>query len=492
MEGKRIRTLTGALDGATVRGTADVGVSGICCDSRRARPGYLFVALEGTRRSGCEYAEDAVRRGAAAVVAERELRLPPAVCRIRVPDARAALAVLSAEFYGHPSRSLTTIGITGTNGKTTTAYAVCDVLETAGWTPGMIGTVEYRIGTRTIPASRTTPDAPALQSMLAQMRDGGCRAAILEVSSHALDQERTRGIAFDACIFTNLSRDHLDYHGSLEAYFEAKIKLFEHLATEGKAGALAVINRDDDWGRRLLDRMSGRISCLGYGMQEGADVRAEEVFCGVEGCRFRMRTPWGNTAVRSRLPGRFNVYNLLAAGTVCAHLGVPIDQLVKGMDELSQVPGRLERIPNHRGFQVFVDYAHTDAALAGALRTLRELGGRRVLLVFGCGGDRDRGKRPAMGEVAARLADLTVLTSDNPRSEKPLEIIEDIRRGFGSGGNAVVVEDRREAIREALRRATEGDVILVAGKGHERFQEFANTTVPFDDRRVVAELLEEL
>jgi UDP-N-acetylmuramoyl-L-alanyl-D-glutamate--2,6-diaminopimelate ligase len=352
-----------------------------------------------------------------------------------------------------------------------------------------VSTVEYEIGPRSIPAGQTTPDAPALQSMLAKMVEAGCRSAVMEVSSHALVQKRTAGIDYDVAVFTNLTHDHLDYHRTMEEYFEAKALLFRGLGMADK-DATAVINVDDPWGQRLLALSDVTATMLSYGVDADADVTATDVALTPEGSRFRVRTPWGEAALALRLLGRFNVSNALAALAACGSLGVPLDRIVPVLSEIALVRGRLEEVDTGKGFQVFVDYAHTDDALEHVLKTLREITRGRLIVVFGCGGNRDKTKRAAMGRAASRFADHSIITSDNPRNEEPAAIISDIRQGFNGSAECGVIEDRRQAIAWALHLAREGDVVLVAGKGHEAFQEFANKTVPFDDRQVVREMVD--
>jgi UDP-N-acetylmuramoyl-L-alanyl-D-glutamate--2,6-diaminopimelate ligase len=378
-------------------------------------------------------------------------------------------------------------GVTGTNGKTTVAYMLRDILHAAHGETGLIGTVEYRIGPRTIPASRTTPDAVSLQSILAQMVRAGCRSCVMEVSSHAIVQRRVLGVDYDTVIFTNLTRDHLDYHGSMEGYFQAKAALF--MQPPGpKAARTAVVNIDDPSGRRIV-AMQPPGDLLTFGVSEDADVRAEGITFTDEGTRFEVRTPWGGATLGTRLMGRFNVSNILAAMAAGGAMGADVGAMAGVLSGMGSVRGRLELVWNRDDIRVFVDYAHTDDALRNVLTTLRELTSRRLLVVFGCGGDRDPTKRPEMGRAADELADFTVLTSDNPRTEDPAAIVEAIRAGFAQADRYEVVLDREAAIRRALDRACPGDVVLVAGKGHETFQEFENRTLPFDDREVVRRVM---
>lgn len=491
----RLESLVSQIEPLKVSGVLARDIAGIACDSRQVRPGFLFVAVPGARQDGRAFIDDAIERGAVAVVTEcapggrnGAQSSHPAVCLIKVADARRALALLAAAFHNRPSDRLTAVGITGTNGKTTIAYFVRDILRADGRKPGLLGTVEYEIGARKIPASRTTPDAPALQSMLAEMVAIGCRSVVMEVSSHALDQKRTDGVDYDAAVFSNLTRDHLDYHGTVDKYFEAKVRLFRELGSR-KKGAAAVVNADDPRAPQIQACVPAGCRTLTYGMHRPADLAVETLTLNHEGSRFRARTPWGVAEIRLPLIGRHNVSNALAAVATAGALGVGLDGMVRALANPTPPPGRLEPVPTGRGFQVFVDYAHTDDALQHVLESLREIARGRLIAVFGCGGDRDRTKRPAMGAVAARLADHTVLTSDNPRTEDPLAILAQIREGFGAGASVEVEPDRAQAIRRALAMAQPGDIVLVAGKGHETFQDFGNRTIPFEDRAVVRSCL---
>jgi UDP-N-acetylmuramoyl-L-alanyl-D-glutamate--2,6-diaminopimelate ligase len=477
------------LDGATIRGTVDCAVTGLAYDSRRVRPGYVFVALAGQVVDGHEFVEDAINRGAVAVVAERDVRFRREIALIRVADSRRALAHLAARFYQEPSRRLTTIGVTGTNGKTSTTFMVRSLLGSIGPAPGLIGTVQYIIGERLLPASRTTPESLDLQEMFAQLLQAGVPSVVFEVSSHALSQHRVDDVCFDVGVFTNLTRDHLDYHHTMDAYFDAKQELFRMLGRQGKKAA-AVINADDPRSSRLRDVIDPSVKVVTYGLKPGADIRAEDIQLSSEGSRFRLVTPWGAGEARLSLLGRFNVSNALAAAGVAGVLGMPFDRMIAGLAHMPQVPGRLELVSGEKtGYRVFVDYAHTDDALTNALQTLREITSGRLLVIFGCGGNRDRSKRPLMGAVASQLADVSILTSDNPRKENPQTIIEEIRAGFEPGSRVEVVEDRAQAIARGFELARPGDSVLIAGKGHESSQEFENTRVPFDDRQMARELL---
>jgi len=479
----RIEAILQVIQSVTVRGDRMQDVTDIAYDSRRVRPGGLFVALPGARRNGIEFVDDAIRRGAVAIVSEERLPRRGSVTHIQVEDARRALAEIACAFYNQPSARLRMIGITGTNGKTTTAYMARAILRAAGHRPGMIGTVVYEMGDRCIPAGRTTPEATDVQAMLDQMLRNGCDSAVMEVSSHALDQKRVWGIDFDVGVFTNLTRDHLDYHGSLERYFAAKSLLFQGLGQMEKRAA-AVINLDDAWGQQLANVGGGWSAGYTFGFHPAADIRAEDAEFDRDGAAFRLRTPWGTADARLRTLGRFNVQNALAAVGACGALGVPLADMVRALAGFTAAPGRLEPVPNARGIRLYVDYAHTDDALNNVLCMLREQCGGRLIVVFGCGGDRDRGKRPLMGAAAARWADLVILTSDNPRSEDPRQIIDEIAAGVPAGASYERIEDRETAIARAIEVARPGDIVLIAGKGHENYQEFDRTVLPFDDREV--------
>ncbi len=479
--------LAALLPGAQLSGDPALPVTAVVHDSRQAGAGSLFVAIRGLVVDGNRYVEAARKKGAAAVASEEPAL--PGVPWIRVPDAREALAVLSAAVLGHPARSLDLVGVTGTNGKTTTAYLIDAALREAGEKPGLIGTVEYRVGNRLVEAARTTPESSDLQALFRQMVDSGCRRVVMEVSSHSLVLKRVHGCAFKVAVFTNLTRDHLDFHGDMETYFAAKRILFDTLLRED---GHAVINRDDDHADELIRASRGRVWT--YSLNAPADVAVEEVTLSLEGTRVRALTPVGPVEITTPLVGRFNVQNVLAALTAGLALGLPEDVLRRGLGSLKGVRGRLERVVAGQDFTVLVDYAHTDDALKNVLETVRELRPRRLITVFGCGGDRDRTKRPLMGAVASRLSDVVVLTSDNPRSEPPEAILEEIRRGIPASrsGDTYVIPDRRDAIAKALEMGREGVVVVIAGKGHETYQVLRDRTVPFDDRQVARDILHRL
>jgi len=467
----------------------DLPCTGVAYDSRTVARGSVFVALPGQKADGALFAPQAIAAGAAAVVAER-----PAPTDIRAPwivvaNARLALAHLAAEFFGHPSRRMKVVGITGTNGKTTTSYLMQSIFEAAGVRCGLMGTVTYRIGDREVAATRTTPEAPEVQAFMREMVDAGCGACVMEVSSHALAMHRVDGIRFAAGVFTNLTRDHLDFHQDMESYFGAKRRLFEILPD----AAPAVVNVDDPRGATLVDVARHPVT---YAVNRDADVTPGPLTVGLGGLTFDARTPQGVAHVQSTLVGKPNVYNILAAAGTTAALDVPITAIEQGLRSLAGVPGRFEVVSSDADdITVIVDYAHTDDALRNLLETARPLAARRVITVFGAGGDRDKTKRPLMGMVAARLSDLVIITSDNPRSEDPMRIIDEVKLGAepeSRQGKAEIltIVDRREAIRQAVGVASPEDIVLVVGKGHEKYQEIGGRVTPFDDVAVAREALE--
>src|SRR5437660_5212013 len=485
----QLKVLTRAIAPRRVIGSLDREVESIAYDSRRVQGNTLFVAIRGEKSDGHQFVDQAIEQGASVIVADREISLPRATCLV-VDDSRSALADLSAAFYGMPARRLKLAAVTGTNGKTTTTFLIKHICEKAGLRCGLIGTVRYEIGERVLPAARTTPESVDLQELLAQIANAGCRAAAMEVSSHALAQERTRGIELDVAVFTNLTQDHLDYHGTMENYFEAKAKLFKQLQLQGKKKKpLAIINIDDRYGRRLLEKIDKKVSVVTFGMGALADFRASNYRMEFGGTSYQLDARGKSYLIRVPLIGRFNVANSLAALAAANALGVGLREAVISLAKSPQVPGRLEMVPAKRQFQVFVDYAHTPDALLNVLKTLRELGPRRLIVVFGCGGNRDREKRPLMGQVVDQNADYAVITSDNPRKEDPDKIIAEIEKGF-RGNHFEKITDRASAISRAIEIAQPRDIVLIAGKGHENYQEFSDHTVPFEDIQVARRALE--
>ena len=487
----QLKVLARALAPHRLIGALDREVESIAYDSRRVQNNTLFVAIRGEKSDGHQFVDQAIEQGASVIVAEREIASPRATCLV-VDDSRLALADLSAAFYGWPARKLKMAAVTGTNGKTTTTFLIKHICEKAGVRCGLLGTVQYEIGDRILPAIRTTPEALDIQELLAQIVSAGGRAAAMEVSSHALAQERTRGIEWDVAVFTNLTQDHLDFHGTMENYFDAKAKLFLQLASQSKKKrAIAVINSDDRYGQKLVDRIGGKIPVVTYGLGLHADFRASNYRTEFAGTSYQLDARGRSYLVRVPLIGRFNVANSMAALAAATALGVNLREGILSLARAPQVPGRLELVPARRQFQIFVDYAHTDDALRNVLKTLRELKPRKLIVVFGCGGDRDRKKRPLMARVADELADHAIITSDNPRKENPDAIINEVEKGFRST-HYEKIADRTKAIRRAAAMAEPRDLVLIAGKGHEKYQEFADHTIPFDDIQVARRALDDL
>jgi len=459
-------------------------VCGLSMHSREIRAGWVFIAIAGTHQDGAAFVEDAIRRGAVAVIASRMVPVPPEIGVLVVPDARRAAAQAAHAFFGAPSAALQMVGITGTNGKTTTATFLKQVLTAHGTPTGMLGTIAYEIGDRSIAATRTTPDAITLQHLLQGMVKAGCRAAVLEVSSHALVQQRTGCIDFAAAAFTNLTQDHLDYHGTMEAYYEAKAGLLRGLA----AGRYGVVDTDDAWGARLA---AEPLACgiLRTGLQSAADVRGEILSASLEGTHVMVHSPWGDHAVMLQLPGEHNVRNALTCFALAGALGVPAEHIAVALGHVRSVRGRLQRVPSPAPFRVFVDYAHTDDALRHVLQELRRHTAGRLRVVFGCGGNRDTAKRVLMGQAVHAYADVAYITSDNPRHESPAAILAAIRSAFPADAGVRMELDRRAAIQLALTEAQPGDTVILAGKGHETYQEVEGRMLPFDDVAVASGIL---
>jgi len=492
--------ITQALD-AKVSGSVEIEITAVSCDSRNIeldpRPftGSLFVAIPGEHVDGHSFVPRAVSAGAIAVLAEKETPSIDAV-QVIVPDVREAISKASDIFYGQPSKSLVTIGVTGTNGKTTTTYILESILRKAGHNPGVIGTVNYRYDGKTLPAPHTTPQAPELHKILREMNDAGVTHCVMEVSSHALEQKRAADCRFRAGVFTNLTHDHLDYHKTMDEYFRCKSILFEMLSSSGGA---SVINIDDPWGRKLSDRFK---SSMTFSLKGGASIYPKSASLLEGRTEAVISTPGGDMAISTHLVGEYNLQNILGAIGVALSLGIGIEAIAKGIASLERVPGRLEKIESVGidVFRAYVDYAHTGDALERALMALKPVTSGKLITVFGCGGNRDRGKRPRMGEIAARLSDLTIVTSDNPRDEDPIEIIKEIEAGIKgvkkftpderpSEKGYMVVPDRGEAISKAVSLAAKGDTLLVAGKGHEDYQIIKGVKRHFDDFEVLSGLM---
>lgn len=476
----RLRELLEGMEVISQTISPDTEITHVCVDSRATQKGSLFVAVPGNRCDGGHYARQAVDRGAVCVVCQSEL--PPDLPWVKVRDARLALSQLACRWYGHPSRQLTMLGVTGTNGKTTVTYLLRHILQRTGMKTGLIGTVQNIVGEQTLPAQRTTPDALQIQQLLSAMTKNGCSHAVMEVSSHALDQHRAEGIDFAVGIFTNLTEDHLDYHGTMGCYCDAKAKLFQ-------MSRMGVCNADDPWTERLLAGAS--CPSVYYGIHNPAEVWAEDIFLHSRSVDFTVCTARTRTPVHLGVPGRFSVYNALGAIAACGELGIPPEECAAALATFPGVAGRMEVVPTPgKPYTLLIDYAHTPDALENVLKTVRGFAQNRVIAVFGCGGDREREKRPLMGHIAGKLADLTIITSDNPRTEEPMAIIRDILPGIAGAEDKYIVEpDRRGAIALAMGRAVAGDVIVLCGKGHETYQEIGDKTIPMDEREIVRSLL---
>jgi UDP-N-acetylmuramoyl-L-alanyl-D-glutamate--2,6-diaminopimelate ligase len=484
----RLMELLSVLPEADVQRTSDPEIARIRYDSRKVGPGDLFVALRGEKQDGFEHAGDAIARGAAAIVSERPVPadLDRRVAWVRVANPRRALGLLASQRAGNPAEKLVLAGVTGTNGKTTTTMLLEALLARRHGSSGFLGTVAYRTGRRELAAARTTPEAPEIQELLAEMVREGTPAAAVEVSSHALSLERVAGCRFDVAVFTNLTRDHLDFHGDMESYYEAKKRLFGMR----KESAAAVVNLDDEAGRRLASDVAPPVVTFSAAGREDAAVRAASTRCDLSGTSLEIAHAGRSFSVASALLGRFNVENLLAAAAAGIALGMKGSDIAAALAAVRRVPGRLEPVEAGQRFPVLVDYAHTEDALIRLLTAVRELTDKKIVLVFGCGGDRDTGKRVPMGRAAGRLADIAIATSDNPRSEDPEAILAEIEKGLIESGatKSLKIADRREAIRAAIGLANPGVVVVIAGKGHETTQVIGDRVLPFDDRLVAAEL----
>ncbi|MGH2349953.1 MAG: UDP-N-acetylmuramoyl-L-alanyl-D-glutamate--2,6-diaminopimelate ligase [bacterium] len=486
MKGPSLSDLLTDVTPRRIDGPAAVAITGITADSRTVVPGMVFVAISGFTVDGHDFVPEALARGARAAVVQKPVAGAAQITVVTVPDTRVALAQMSAAFYGHPSEELQLIGVTGTNGKGTTAALIQAMLAHAGIKTGLIGTLGAKIGEREIDLGRTTPEAPQLQALLREMVDAGMSHAVMEVASHGLALHRVDGCRFRAAVFTNLTQDHLDFHGSMEEYRRAKQRLFEMVDADGAA----IVNADDAAAGSMIQATRARVTT--YGIARAADIRAEDVRLATDGTSFTVRATSGLALVRSRLRGKFNVSNALAAVATATTQGVDLEVAAAALADFPGVPGRFEAVDEGQPFAVIVDYAHTPDSLTNVLRTAREFARGRVIVVFGAGGDRDRTKRPIMGRIAEEIADVAIVTSDNPRSEEPAAIIEEIMdgvRGSGFGARAQVDPDRRKAIHTAIGLAGPGDVVVIAGKGHEPYQEIQGVKHSFDDRTVAREAI---
>jgi len=481
-----LRAVASTLGCATPDRAGDIEIADLAYDSRTVQPGSLFFCVPGAREDGHAHAVQAVQAGAAALVVERRLSLPDRpVPQLIVESSREAMGVLAAPFFGHPSRTVAVAGVTGTNGKTTTTYMLESIFRATGEEAGLIGTVETRVAGRSEPAARTTPEAVDVQRLLARMAAAGVTRCAMEVTSIGIESGRTAGIAFDVAVFTNLTHDHLDHHGTMDAYYAAKARLFTSPGPRA-----AVINTDDPYGRRLVGELP--YTPLRFAVAAEADVLAADLVLDRRISRFRAVGCGLDLPLTIRIPGLFNVSNALAAAAAAVKMGIAPEAISGGLEALDAVPGRFEPVDEGQDFLVVVDYAHTPDAVANVLAAARELTDGRVIAVFGCGGDRDRAKRPEMGRAAARLADVVFATSDNPRSEEPGAILQEIEQGLAGAPPPEgyrIIADRAEAIAEAIEAARTGDVVVIAGKGHETGQDVGGTVLPFDDRLVAADIL---
>ena len=486
---KIIDNLSGAI---RVEGKNNIEISGIACDSKAVKPGYLFIALKGAKVNGADFIDEAINRGAHAILLDNG---NPGIFKrgntfIYVKDARLGLAQASQAYFGDSSSKMRIVGVTGTNGKTTITYLMESIFKSINEGVGVIGTVNYRFGRRSIPSVNTTPNSLELYSLLSSMLKEKIKNCIMEISSHSLELGRVETFQFDAVIFTNLTREHLDFHKNMDDYLKAKLKLFQKI----KKGGFAVINIDDPAAEKIIEKVKveAKAKIITYGIDREADVLARNINLSCNGLRFELHTDKGLIEIKSNLIGRHNIYNILASIGASLAIGISLEDIKKGIEELKGLPGRLENIDCGQNFSVYVDYAHTEDGLTNVLKSLRELKPARLISVFGCGGDRDRAKRPEMGKISTELSDIVFITSDNPRTEGPMAIINEIIKGIGAKKDNYIIElDRFNAIKKAALEAKEGDIVLIAGKGHETYQIFKDTTVPFDDREVVKRILKE-
>ncbi|MDI6741434.1 MAG: UDP-N-acetylmuramoyl-L-alanyl-D-glutamate--2,6-diaminopimelate ligase [Smithella sp.] len=501
-----LKRLIEGLETFRITGELHGDVSGVCFAADQCGRDSMFVAISGLKNDGHQFIDEAISRGARFIVHEKELHFDPPITAIQVPDSRIALGIVSRNFFDHPSAGLTLIAVTGTNGKTTISYLLESIFREAGFQCGVLGTINYRYGDKTYAAPNTTPESYEMHRVLRAMADEGVTHVVAEVSSHAIDLKRVDACDFDLGIFTNLTRDHLDYHLTMENYFQAKKRFFSEILTHSakKYAQKMIINADDPWGRRILKEVSQ--PGLAYGIENECVIRAISHELSLKGIKARVDLAGESFSIASPLIGKFNLYNILAAVGAAFILQIDPAVIQKGIEKMSNVPGRLEPVDSSAGSSIFVDYAHTDDALRRVLQNLTELKKKKIITVFGCGGNRDRGKRPLMGEAATHYSDLTIITSDNPRMEDPLAIIAEIEQGvdksqikkneigaFRLNGDAriyMVVPDRRKAIEEAISVAEKDDIILIAGKGHEDYQILGSEKIKFDDRVVVKQILE--
>ncbi|SKA83406.1 UDP-N-acetylmuramoylalanyl-D-glutamate--2,6-diaminopimelate ligase [Caloramator quimbayensis] len=461
----------------------DREIESLSYNTSSVKPNSMFFCIEGVKTDGHIFAQKAIDSGASAIVVSKDIDINGNASIIKVKDTREAMALMSSNFYGKPSQDINIIGITGTNGKTTSTFMIKSILDAYNKKTALLGTIYNIIGDKKEEAKRTTPESMDLQKMFFDMKKEGIEYCIMEVSSHSLELKRVFDVKFKAGIFTNLTQDHLDFHGTMENYFNAKMKLFE-------CCDIPVINVDDKYGKRAVDKLNRKI--ITFGIENDADVKGQDVIISEKGTNFKLKYKDESVSIGLHLPGKFNVYNALGAAAACLEMGIPLSAVKKGLENLESVPGRSEKIISKRGFTVVIDYAHTPDGIENILKTAREYTKGRLTTLFGCGGDRDKTKRPLMGKAAGELSDFCIVTSDNPRTEDPKSIIEDILPGIDKTGCAyVIIEDRKEAIKYALDNAKAGDVIVIAGKGHESYQILKEKTIHFDEREIVNELLNE-
>jgi UDP-N-acetylmuramoyl-L-alanyl-D-glutamate--2,6-diaminopimelate ligase len=483
-----LRTALEQIPGIDTAGIADVRIQGISYDSRACREGYLFVAIKGEKSDGACFIRQAASKGAVAVATERPVDLGENIMCVTVPDARRFLADISRIYYGDPASKLELAAVTGTNGKTTTTYLIDSIFNSAGIRSCLTGTIEMKAGSRLVRSRHTTPEASDLIQFLHQAVTEGCTHGTLEVSSHALSLKRVMGVRFKVGVFMNLTRDHLDFHRTMEDYFDAKMLLFS--PENGNNTESAVINIDDPYGRRLQDCFQGKV--MRFGFDREAEIHVLDCHTRADGTDLRLATPEGKAVIQAGLIGRHNVYNIMAATGAALCLNIDLDRIREGIESLKVVPGRSERVDAGQDFTVIVDYAHTPDALENLLTLVSQLPHERIITVFGCGGDRDRSKRPVMGSIAVSKSNMSIVTSDNPRSENALDIINDIVSGIREGSGSYSIEpDRQEAIGKAVSLARKGDIVVIAGKGHEDYQLINGVKKPFDDRKVARDMIRE-
>ncbi|MCK4401592.1 UDP-N-acetylmuramoyl-L-alanyl-D-glutamate--2,6-diaminopimelate ligase [bacterium] len=488
----KLQKLVSDLESFTISGRKDIEINGIASDSNNVKSGFAFISIKGLKADGHNFINNAISRGAAALIVEKDVEVLGDVTIIMVPDTKKILPVIADAFYNYPSNRMNIIGVTGTNGKTTTTYFIDQILRKAGRKTGIIGTINYQIGDRIIPAVNTTPGPIQLRELLSQMLEANIETVIMEVSSHAIAQRRIAGIEFDTCIFTNLTPEHLDYHETLEKYRDTKLQLFEQMGKNSKKNTAkkAIINIDDPASKRFCDVC--QVEIITYGLNTNAFVYASDIKSIIDGSSFKLHIGSNKSiGVKINLAGKYNIYNALAATSAASAFGLSLNEIKSGLESLKSVPGRFEKITTDTGLNIIVDYAHTPDGMKQVLKTARDLAPNKIITVFGCGGDRDRLKRPQMGKISSELSDYTIITSDNPRTEELMKIIKEIIQGIKDTGSpdVEIIPDRKSAIKRAIELAKKNDLVMILGKGHETYQVLKDTVVPFDDRQVVKEIL---